>query len=285
METVLPDPEPDPEPDPGHETHERDLAFAHELADLAATITLPAFGGRLAVTLKADRTPVTELDPATERALRERTASAFPDDAFLGEEDGRSGHGDRVWVVDPIDGTKNFADGVPLWSTLVALVVDGQPVLGIIDVPTLGDRYAARRGAGATRNGEPIRVSTTTALDQALLVHSGLEEWIRDGRLADLARVADRARRTRGLTDAWGHALVAQGSADVLVDHDPCGEWDYAAGKIIVEEAGGRMTTLNGGALHAGCDLLVTNGSLHDQVRKLLGGSAPSEALGGRNQE
>ena len=253
-------------------TQDRDLAFAHELADLAATITLPAFGGRLQVTLKADRTPVTELDPATERALRARTASAFPEDAFLGEEDGRSGHGDRVWVVDPIDGTKNFADGVPLWSTLVALVVQGQPVLGIIDVPTLGDRYAARLGAGASRNGEPIHVSTTLAMDQALLVHSGLEEWMRDSRLDDLARVAARVRRTRGLTDAWGQALVAQGSADVLVDHDPCGEWDYAAGKIIVEEAGGRMTTLDGGPLREGCDLLVTNGSLHEEAQVLLRG-------------
>lgn len=253
-------------------THERELAFAHELADLAATITLPAFGGRIPVTLKADHTPVTELDTATERALRERTAAAFPDDAFLGEEDGRSGHGDRVWVVDPIDGTKNFADGVPLWSTLVALVVEGQFVVGIIDVPTLSDRYAARLGAGATRNGEPIRVSATRAMDEAFLVHSGIEEWMTDDRLADLTRIAGLVRRTRGLTDAWGHALVAQGSADILVDHDPCGEWDYAAGKIIVEEAGGRMTTLDGGPLHPGCDLLVSNGSLHDEVRTLLSG-------------
>lgn len=253
-------------------SHERDLAFAHELANLAATITLPAFGGRIPVTLKADRTPVTELDTATERALRGRVAEAFPDDAFLGEEDGRSGHGDRVWVVDPIDGTKNFADGVPLWSTLIALVLGGEPVVGIIDVPTLGDRYASRLGAGATRNGEQIHVSTTESLAEAFVVHSGVEEWMADDRLADLARVASRARRTRGLTDAWGHALVAQGSADTLVDHDPCGEWDYAAGKIIVEEAGGRMTTLDGGPLHPGADLLVSNGALHDEVRALLRG-------------
>jgi len=253
-------------------TYERELAFAHELADLAATITLPAFGGRLPVTLKADRTPVTELDPATEHALRERTAAAFPDDAFLGEEDGRSGHGERIWVVDPIDGTKNFADGVPLWSTLVALVVGGEPVVGVIDVPTLGDRYAALLGGGATRNGGSIHVSTTSTMANVFLVHSGIEEWMTDDRLADLARIAGLARRTRGLTDAWGHALVAQGSADILVDHDPCGEWDYAAGKIIVEEAGGRMTTLDGGPLHPGCDLLVTNGSLHDEARTLLVG-------------
>ena len=253
-------------------THERDLAFAHELADLAATITLPAFGGRIPVTLKADRTPVTKVDTATERALRERAAAVVPDDAFLGEEDGQSGHGERVWVVDPVDGTKNFADGVPLWGTLVALVVRGEPIVGVIDVPTLGDRYAASLGGGATRNGGPIHVSATSTMANAFLVHSGIEEWMADDRLADLTRIAGRARRTRGLTDAWGHALVAQGSVDILVDHDPCGEWDYAASKIIVEEAGGRITTLGGGPLHPGCDLLVTNGSLHYEARALLAG-------------
>jgi len=251
-------------------SHERDLEFARELADLAATITLPAFGGRIPVTLKADRTPVTELDTATERALRERASEVFPDDAFLGEEDGRSGHGSRVWVVDPIDGTKNFADGVPLWTTLIALVVEGQPVAGVIDIPTLGDRYTGARGEGAARNGEPIHVSTTASLADAFVVHSGIEEWMADGRLTDLARVAASARRTRGLSDAWGHALVAQGSADIMLDHDPCGEWDYAAGKIIVEEAGGRMTTLDGGPLRPGGDLLVSNGALHEEVRALL---------------
>ncbi len=253
-------------------SHQRDLEFAHELADLAAAITLPAFGGRIPVRLKADRTPVTELDMATERALRERVSDVFPDDAFLGEEDGRSGHASRVWVVDPIDGTKNFADGVPLWTTLIALVVDGEPVVGVIDVPTLGDRYIAARGEGAARNSEPIRVSTTASLADAFVVHSGIEEWMADGRLTDLVRVAAGARRTRGLSDAWGHALVAQGSADVMLDHDPCGEWDYAAGKIIVEEAGGRMTTLDGGSPRPGGDLLVSNGALHEEVRALLEG-------------
>jgi histidinol-phosphatase len=251
-------------------TYELELAFAHELADLAAKITLPGFGGRIEVMLKADRTPVTELDRITESALRDHTAAAFSDDAFLGEEAGLSGQSERIWVVDPIDGTKNFADGVPLWSTLIALVVEGEPIVGIIDVPTLGDRYAALLGSGATKNGEAIHVSSTPALADAFVVHSGIEEWMADDRFDELARVAGRARRTRGLSDAWGHGLVAQGSADVLVDHDPCGEWDYAAGKIIVQEAGGRMTTLDGGALYPGCDLLITNGSLHDEVRAAL---------------
>jgi histidinol-phosphatase len=261
---------PSPESSPAM-TYEDEFAFALELADLAATITLPAFGGRLPVTLKADRTPVTELDPATERALRHAAATTFPGDGFLGEEDGTSGDGERTWVVDPIDGTKNYADGVPLWTTLIALVVGGEPVVGVIDVPTLGDRYAARQGGGATRNGQPVRVSATADLEGAFALHSGIEEWMADDRLSDLARIAARVRRTRGLTDAWGHALVAQGSAEIFLDHDPCGPWDYSAGKIIVEEAGGRMTTLDGAPPHPGCDLLVTNGVLHEAVRTLLG--------------
>jgi histidinol-phosphatase len=175
-----------------------------------------------------------------------------------------------VWVIDPIDGTKNYADAIPLWTTLIALVIDGEPVVGIIDVPVLGDRYAAAHGTGATRNGAPIRVSTTSRLPDAVVVHSGIEEWTRDDRLGDLARLSRSVRRTRGLSDAWGHALVAQGSADILVDHDPCGEWDYAAGKIIVEEAGGAMTTLSGTPLRPGCDLLVSNGALHDATRRVL---------------
>jgi histidinol-phosphatase len=259
----------------GAPPYEDELAFAHELADLAATITLPGFGGRVAVTLKADRTPVTELDPLTERALRERTAEMFPEDGFLGEEDGSSGGGNRVWVIDPIDGTKNYADAIPLWTTLIALVIDGEPVVGIIDVPVLGDRYAAALGMGATRNGAPIRVSTTSALPDAVLLHSGIEEWTRDDRLGDLALLARSVRRTRGLSDAWGHALVAQGSADILVDHDPCGEWDYAAGRIIVVEAGGAMTTLSGAPLQPGCDLLVSNGALHDATRRVLSPDPP----------
>jgi histidinol-phosphatase len=259
----------------GAPTYEEELAFAHELADLAATITLPGFGGRVAVTLKADRTPVTELDPLAERALRERTAMVFPQDRFLGEEDGSSGEGSRVWVIDPIDGTKNYADAIPLWTTLIALVIDEEPVVGVIDVPVLGDRYAAALGTGATRNGAPIRVSATSSLGEAVVVHSGIEEWSRDDRLGDLARLARSVRRTRGLSDAWGHALVAQGSADILVDHDPCGQWDYAAGKIIVTEAGGAMTTLAGARLHPGCDLLVSNGALHDVTRRVLSERPP----------
>ena len=249
-----------------------DLAFALELADVAAAIALPAFGGRLEVELKADRTPVTEIDLAVERALREAVARTFPDDAVLGEEEGRlgSGRSGRIWIVDPIDGTKNFADGVPLWTTMIALTVAETELVAVVDAPTLGTRYRASRGGGAWCGKHRLAVSETAALGDALVLHSGLEEWLRGGRLDDLTRVAGEARRTRGLSDSWGQLLVAQGSADVLLEHEPCGMWDWAASRLIVEEAGGKVTALDGTPPGPGCDLLVSNGRLHDEVVALL---------------
>ena len=249
-----------------------DLAFALELADIAAAISLPAFGGRLEVELKADRTPVTEVDIRVERALREAVAAMFPHDDFHGEEDGRTGGGrnGRIWIVDPIDGTKNFADGVPLWTTMIALADADGVAAAVVDVPTLGSRYRAARGRGAYRDEHRLAVSETDALAEALVLHSGIEEWIHGGRLDDLARVTEAARRTRGLSDSWGQLLVAQGSADALLEHEPCGVWDWAASGLIVEEAGGRLSRLDGTPAEPGGDLLVTNGRLHDAVMALL---------------
>jgi len=259
-------------PTPCERVSDDDLAFALELADIAAAISLPAFGGRLEVALKADRTPVTEVDVRVERTLREAVAARFPHDDFHGEEDGRLGDGrnGRTWIVDPIDGTKNFADGVPLWTTMIALADAAGPTVAVVDVPTLGSRYRAARGAGAYRDDRALAVSGTAALAEAFVLHSGIEEWIRGGRLQDLVRVTEGVRRTRGLSDSWGQLLVAQGSADALLEHEPCGAWDWAASGLIVEEAGGRVSRLDGGPAMPGRDLLVTNGRLHDAVVALL---------------
>jgi len=260
------------------------LAFALELADTVAAITMSGFGGRLDVRIKADRTPVTESDMRAERAIREAIAATFPDDDVLGEEDGRTGpdRNGRVWIVDPIDGTKNFAAGVPMWSTAIALAVDGTPALGVVDVPAWGRRYHAVRGGGSWMNDRPIAVSAVDVLADAFVLPSPLEEWIEGGGpdpleggapdLDALLRVVRGCKRTRGLTDAIGHLLVADGSAEVLMEHEPCGTWDWAACMVIVEEAGGRMTTLEGAPPSHGCDLLVSNGHLHDAVLELLRG-------------
>lgn len=256
-----------------------ELAFAHELADIAARITRHHVEHPVHVRHKEDATPVTDVDIAVEAALREAVALRFPDDGFVGEEGGRTGGADRVWVVDPIDGTKNFVDGIQVWATLVALQVDGEPVLGVVDAPHLAERYDAVRGQGARLNHDRIAVSDVPALADAFVLHSGVEEWLRGPRWGSFIEVVGGARRTRGLSDFWGHVLVARGSADVLLEHEPCGVWDWAALQVVLEEAGGRMSTLDGEAPFDGCTLLSTNGAIHDEVLARLREGASAKSL------
>jgi histidinol-phosphatase len=248
-----------------------DLAFAHELADTAAEVTLSWFGHRLPFELKDDETPVTEVDRRAERAIRAAIAARFPGDGVLGEEEGlQEGANGRRWVIDPVDGTKLYAEGIPLWTTLIALEVDGVPMVGVADAPAIGDRYHAVRGRGAWRGERRLRVSDVATLAESFLAHSGIEEWVAGGRGEALLRVAGRARRTRGLSDAWAHLLVAQGSVEVLLEHEPCQAWDWSATGLIVEEAGGCVTTLAGSRPGAGTDLLVSNGAVHSEVVDML---------------
>jgi histidinol-phosphatase len=223
------------------------------------------------VELKADATPVTEVDLRAERTIREAIARRFPTDGILGEEDGETaGANGRRWILDPVDGTKLYAEGIPLWTTLIGLEIDGAVVLGVADAPALGDRYHACRGRGAWRGRKRLGVSDVDSLAGSFVAHSAVEEWIAGGHDDRLHAVASRARRTRGLSDAWAHLLVAQGSVEVLLEHEPCQPWDWAATQVIVEEAGGRITTLDGDAPAVGGDLLVSNGRVHDEVLGVL---------------
>ncbi len=247
-----------------------DLAFAFHLADAAAALTLGSFGERLSVAHKPDATPVTDVDVAVERALRAEIAAAFPHDGVLGEEAGHEpGRGSRTWIVDPLDGTKMYAEGIPLWTTLIALRVGGRVALGVADAPALGERYHATRGGGAWRDGRRLSVSDVERVADALVVHAPVDEWIAGGGVGPLLRIAKAARATRGLSDAWGQLLVARGSADVLLEHAPCYEWDWAATSVIVEEAGGRITTSAGEPPGPGGDLVVSNGRIHDETISL----------------
>lgn len=252
---------------------EEELGVAAELAELAAGISLGAFGGRQATERKADGTPVTRIDVAIEDAVRAVLAARFPADAVLGEERGRTGPSDaeRLWTVDPIDGTKQYADGVPLWSTLIGLQVVGEPVLGLVDSPAVGDRWVGVRDEAVTHDGDPVRVSDVARLDEAAVGHSGLEEWTAGPDRDRLLRLVDAARRSRGLADAWGQLQVASGAVEVCVEHDPCGVWDWTPCVAIVTAAGGRVTTLAGEDVRPGCDLLVTNGLVHDEALRVLG--------------
>jgi histidinol-phosphatase len=247
--------------------HQADLELAESLADAAAAVTLAWFGGRLPVELKEDATPVTDVDRAAERAMRDLLAERAPDDGVLGEEEGhREGTSGRTWVLDPVDGTKLYAEGIPLWTTLIALQIDGTPLLGVADAPALGARYRAARGAGAWRDGHRITVSDVGALGDAFLGHSPIDEWQRAGEADRLLRLAERARATRGVSDAWAHLLVAQGSMEALLEHEPCFVWDWSATQVIVEEAGGRLSTMDGTDPAPGSNLLVSNGRVHDEV-------------------
>lgn len=262
--------------DPADRDWTDDLALAFELADLATGLTMAAFGGRQQVRLKADATPVTEIDRAVELAIRQVLAERRPDDGVRGEEaDDVPGSSGRVWVVDPIDGTRMFAEGIPLWTTLIGLRVGdvgGPVVVGVADAPALGERYHAVTGQGAYCNGRRIEVSRVDSLSSSLVLHAPLEEFERpNGTGLDALRaVCDSARTTRGIADAWAHLLIARGAAEVLVEQGPCFEWDWAATSLIVAEAGGRLTDLDGGAPSDGAHLLVSNGLVDDEVRGVI---------------
>jgi histidinol-phosphatase len=238
------------------------------MADRAREISLPLFRRRPEVTLKADRSPVTEADVAIEELFRKEAAETFPDDGVTGEEGGSTGGGDRVWVVDPIDGTKNFAAGIQVWATLIALVVDGATVLGVVDAPALGERYEAVRGGGARLNGDTIHVSAAGSIDESTIAHPSLSEWPEPSRPVLMAILAE-ARRAVGFGDFWGHCLVARGAADAMLE-SRLRIWDWAAVKVVVEEAGGRMTAFDGSPCADRGSVLTSNGRLHDELLKRL---------------
>jgi len=242
-----------------------ELAFAHEVADRAAEIAVEVFGRDFEVRTKADLTPVTEADTGIEAMIRDAIADRFPGDAILGEEGGLKGTGDRVWIVDPIDGTKNFAARIPLWATLIAFALDGQTKVGLASSPLIGERYAAVRGHGATMNGRPIHVSSTTKVSDALVAIAGVRPWLeRPDRDAFLSLAAE-ADRFRGFGDFWGHCLVARGAADAMLEAE-LRTWDYAALEVIVTEAGGVMTQVDGSPLADGGSVLSANPALYETI-------------------
>lgn len=219
---------------------------------------------------KTDGTPVTEADRAIERMLRERIEAAFPGDAILGEEEGASGDADRVWIIDPIDGTKNFARGIPVFATLLALEVAGEPVAALVSAPALGARWWAVAGIGAFRGDEPIRVSAAATVEDSDVCTGGLDWAEGAGKQDRIVALSTLARRQRGFGDFWGYMLVAQGSVEAMVEFAPLAVWDVAACKCIVRAAGGRFTDVAGNdAVREGA-VVATNGLVHDEVLTLL---------------
>jgi histidinol-phosphatase len=243
-----------------------DLALALRLADLSDAITLARFGAQdLTVTAKPDLTPVSDADLAVESALRAALATERPGDSVLGEEHGVTGTGPRQWVLDPIDGTKNFVRGAPVWATLIALLVDGRVEVGVVSAPALGRRWWAARGEGAFANGSPIRVSAVASLGDAFLSYSSLTGWEEQGRLHGVLQLSRDCWRTRAFGDFWSHVLVAEGAVDASFEPE-VSLWDLAPLQVIIEEAGGRFTSLSGDARPDGGSVVCSNGLLHDAV-------------------
>ncbi len=252
-----------------------DLRFAHVLADAADDITMRRFRALdLSVRAKPDLTPVTDADLATEESLRNVLSRARPRDSMLGEEFGRSGTGARCWIIDPIDGTKNFVRGVPVWATLVALMADRDVRVGVVSAPALGRRWWAADGGGSwtgrsLTKATACRVSEVARLADASLSYSDLASWENYGRLDEFIRLARSVWRTRAYGDFWSHVLVAEGAVDISAESE-VSLWDLAALKVIVTEAGGVFTDLSGYPTPDGGSALCTNGLLHDEVLDLL---------------
>ncbi|HSL10121.1 MAG TPA: inositol monophosphatase family protein [Actinomycetota bacterium] len=253
--------------------YEDELAFAHRVADRADEMAVALFRTRrLQVDRKADRTLVTEADTAIERMVREELASVFPDDHVLGEEEGGDVvPGGRQWVLDPIDATANFAKGVPIWGTLLGLLVDGETVVGVASAPALSERYAAAVGGGATMNGEPIHVSAVDTIGAAHLSFHEPEVLLGGPLREATERLIAECWRPRAFGDFWGHMLVARGAVDAVIEPS-LNLWDVAALRVIVSEAGGRITAFDGSPASHRTSALTTNGLLHDELLARLTG-------------
>jgi histidinol-phosphatase len=253
-----------------------DLRLAHVLADDADSLTTSRFKAQdLHVVSKPDLTPVTDADQSVEEGIRRTLSRARPRDAVLGEEQGSTGHSQRRWVVDPIDGTKNFVRGVPVWATLIALMVDDEVVVGCVSAPMLNRRWWASKDGGAWTgrsllNAAPCRVSDVASLEEASLSYSSLSGWEDRDRLEDFMGLSRRCWRTRAYGDFWSYMLVAEGAVDLATEPE-LELYDMAALDVIVREAGGAFTSLAGDSGPLGGSALASNGRLHDQALAFLG--------------
>ncbi|WP_329455749.1 histidinol-phosphatase [Streptomyces sp. NBC_01497] len=256
-----------------------DLRLAHVLADTADAATMNRFKALdLKVETKPDMTPVSEADKAAEELIRGSLQRARPRDAVHGEEFGVHGTGPRRWVVDPIDGTKNYVRGVPVWATLISLMVVGEggyePVVGVVSAPALGRRWWAELGGGAhtgrsLSSATRLRVSDVSGLGDASFAYSSLSGWEEQGRLDGFLNLTRACWRTRGYGDFWQYMMVAEGAVDMCAEPE-LSLWDMAAPSIVVQEAGGRFTGLDGRrGPHSG-NAAASNGVLHDTLLDYL---------------
>jgi len=251
-----------------------ELEFALTLADRADAISLSRYQALdLEITTKPDNSPVTDADKAVERAIIDAIATKYPSDGVVGEEFGSNGSKDRYWVIDPIDGTKNFVRGVPTWATLIALVENEEVVASVVSSPALYRRwYASADGGAFVVEGGSVKaspaprklnVSKVSQLSDASITYSDFQGW--GARRANFEKLLDGAWRTRGLGDFWSHMLVAEGAVDVAIEPS-LALWDMAALDLIVREAGGKFSSLDGVDGPFGPNAISSNGALHSAI-------------------
>lgn len=259
-----------------------DLRLAHVLADDADSLTLSRFKALdLHVMSKPDLTPVTDADRDVESAIRRTLSRTRSRDAVLGEEEGLTGTSSRQWIVDPIDGTKNFVRGVPVWATLIALAVDEEVVVGVVSAPQLQRRWWAVKGGGAWTGRSLLKatrceVSDVRRLEDASFSYSSFSGWEERGQFDDFVQLSRRVWRTRAYGDFWSYMLLAEGAVDIAAEPE-LELYDMAALDIIVREAGGRFTSLAGDEGPWGGNAVATNGHLHDAALAFLGSAADDD--------
>jgi histidinol-phosphatase len=256
-------------------TFQADLELAFELADASDAISLERFRALdLHVESKPDRSPVTDADRSVERAIKVILAAKAPADALIGEEYGNTGSASRTWIIDPIDGTANYLRGVPVWATLIALAVEGIPVVSVVSAPAMGRRWWAAPEVGAFTKDidgstRELKVSAIGDLENASLSYNNLQLWDQAGKLPELTELSRKIWRTRAYGDFWSYMLLAEGAVDIVAEHD-LKIYDIAALVPIVELSGGKFTALDGPLTAETSSVLATNGKLHAAVKREL---------------
>jgi histidinol-phosphatase len=252
-------------------TDELALEIAVEAARAAGEVALKYYNTGFSITMKPDHTPVTQADREAEKTIIGILSHAYPEHGFLGEEFGSRGREDVRWIIDPIDGTKNFVRHIPVWATLIALEEDGEVTVGVVYNPVTGDLCTARRGHGAFLNGVRLAISPIGDLRTAALLHAGVGLLRQGGYWDGFVRLVDATERQRGFGDYMGYQLVAEGKAEVYLETD-LKPWDLAPCRLLVEEAGGRFTDFTGAPTIYSGTALATNGHVHDAALALLRG-------------
>lgn len=246
------------------------LDVAIEAAKLGGDLAYKYFSKNFKINYKPDKSPQTEADIEAEKLIRKIISKKFPDHGFIGEELGEDKPNARFkWVIDPIDGTKQFIRGLPFWGTLIAVLENGKPIIGVTYFPVFGDLATAEKDKGTYLNDKKARVSKTKDLSRSYLVHGSVDAFKKTGKLDNFVSLCQKVEGRRGFGDSWGYNLLISGKVDILLEGHVYIQ-DIAATSLLTEEAGGRFSDFDGNFSLTSDNALATNGLLHSQVLKIL---------------